>query len=586
MAINVLPKTKTPKGEHAMRTRRVLYPETSEIYICELDQCPLCGEQLELSRYSSGHKIVQNLSSTVEVGYWPKQCDNPSCINYKRKWRSAEWQQIAPMHCTYGFDVITTIGWQRQTSRLTFEDIHSDLAGRIIISESQVRHLYQERYLPLLASQERTRWDELEQVSQEFGLILSLDGLAPEGGEPQLWVVRELQTGVTLRSGWLSEQGQHAFENFLRPIVETDLTVRAVLSDKQRGLLPAVNEIFPEARHAFCQLHYLKNIAEPAASADETMKVELRKTLRQNAGDIIRPEHVEQPGVLTVTGLLPSAVIENPAAEGKTEQHSVDQVEQERHSIVDALIRRVRYLLTLKGRPPFRMAGIEMYQGFRELCDCLEVFIAHIPDERLIRLQHGLSEALKCFTDDYDQLSEVAGWLIHISTLLDPEENPYRTGDEVENELVEYLDQLLEQNKDNPTLFIFASKICKTTGNYASGLFHTYDVPTLPRTNNDRESEFRGLNQRLLRTTGQKGATKRMIQRSGAWELIPRPGSLEETISAFSSVDMDVFREERQRLRNHRSRFKLHTRSGKRVLTELEKLTERWLKLPQDNQKR
>ena len=36
MAINVLPKTKTPKGEHAMRTRRVLYPETSEMYICEL----------------------------------------------------------------------------------------------------------------------------------------------------------------------------------------------------------------------------------------------------------------------------------------------------------------------------------------------------------------------------------------------------------------------------------------------------------------------------------------------------------------------------------------------------------------------
>ena len=85
MAINVLPKTKTPKGEHAMRTRRVLYPETSEMYICELDQCPLCGEQLELSRYSSGHKIVQNLSSTVEVGYWPKQCDNPELHQLQAK---------------------------------------------------------------------------------------------------------------------------------------------------------------------------------------------------------------------------------------------------------------------------------------------------------------------------------------------------------------------------------------------------------------------------------------------------------------------------------------------------------------------
>lgn len=50
--------------------------------------------------------------------------------------------------------------------------------------------------------------------------------------------------------------------------------------------------------------------------------------------------------------------------------------------------------------------------------------------------------------DDYDQLNEVAGWLIHISKLLDSDEKPSRTGDEVEKERVEYLDQLLEQTKD------------------------------------------------------------------------------------------------------------------------------------------
>ena len=62
-----------------MRTCRKLYPQTSEMYICELDQCPLCGEQLKLSRYSSGHKIVQNLSSTLKIGYWPKQFDSHGC---------------------------------------------------------------------------------------------------------------------------------------------------------------------------------------------------------------------------------------------------------------------------------------------------------------------------------------------------------------------------------------------------------------------------------------------------------------------------------------------------------------------------
>ena len=69
-----------------------------------------------------------------------------------------------------------------------------------------MRHLYHERYLPLLACHERQYLAELQAVSQQSGLILSLDGLAPEGGEPQLWAVRELQLGLTLRSGWLSQR--------------------------------------------------------------------------------------------------------------------------------------------------------------------------------------------------------------------------------------------------------------------------------------------------------------------------------------------------------------------------------------------
>jgi hypothetical protein len=56
------------------------------------------------------------------------------------------------------------------------------------------------------------------------------------------------------------------------------LQVTAVMSDKQSGLLPAVAEVFPQARHAFCQSHYLRNIAIPVAEAGEAMKVRLRQT--------------------------------------------------------------------------------------------------------------------------------------------------------------------------------------------------------------------------------------------------------------------------------------------------------------------
>lgn len=548
-----------------MRTQKQLYPEISKVYICELEACSICGSLLEQSDYLNGRKTVQTMSTVMQIGYYPKRCPQPGCRG-QNSLRSAEWQQVAPIHGTYGFDVIASIGWQRQTLHQTYGEIHGGLTDRLQISQSQVRYLYTYHYLPLLACHERGCWAEIERVSAELGLILTLDGLAPEGGEPQLWLVRELRTGKTLRSGWLSEQGQTAFENFLGPIAEQGLRVEAVMSDKQRGLVPAIEVVFPKAKHAFCQSHYLGNIAEPVAKADEAMKVSLRKAVRQQVGDLIRPEQVEQAGVLTVTGLLPSPIRDEQAAETvsettgdepaaclEAEMERSDPVQQEQAEIETAFKRRVRYLLTLKGRPPFRLAGIEMYERLTEVSACLAEMTAHAPSSCLEQLQQGLNQSLAMFKADYLNLSQGADWLHQISALLDPQ--PARTGKQVRQALLTYLDAIERQSHANQVLAAFAKQIEKTTHNYQPGLFHTYDIPDLPRTNNDRESEFRGLNQQLLRTTGQKGGARRLIQRSGAWELIPRPGSLPETVEAISTVEHCEYQKERTRVRSHRNRF-------------------------------
>ncbi len=114
---------------------------------------------------------------------------------------------------------------------------------------------------------------------------------------------------------------------------------------------------------------------------------------------------------------------------------------------------------------------------------------------------------------------------------------------------------------------------------YAPGLFHPYAVADLPRTNNARESEFRDLNRRLLMTTGQKGGVRRLLQRAGAWELIPRPNLLPETIRALSQVKAEELREQ-QRVHQHRNRFRLHTRSAKQSQKQLKHLEQRWAALP------
>lgn len=327
------------------------------------------------------------------------------------------------------------------------------------------------------------------------------------------------------------------------------------------------------------------------AKADEAMKVSLRKAVRQQVGDLIRPEQVEQAGVLTVTGLLPSPIRDEQAAETvsettgdepaaclEAEMERSDPVQQEQAEIETAFKRRVRYLLTLKGRPPFRLAGIEMYERLTEVSACLAEMTAHAPSSCLEQLQQGLNQSLAMFKADYLNLSQGADWLHQISALLDPQ--PARTGKQVRQALLTYLDAIERQSHANQVLAAFAKQIEKTTHNYQPGLFHTYDIPDLPRTNNDRESEFRGLNQQLLRTTGQKGGARRLIQRSGAWELIPRPGSLPETVEAISTVEHCEYQKERTRVRSHRNRFYLHTRSVKRSRKQLQNLKDRWLQLP------
>jgi hypothetical protein len=467
--------------------------------------------------------------------------------------------------------VIAQIGWQRQMQRQTFREVHLDLQTSVRISETQVRAIYNDRYLPLLACHERQQMEGLKTVAVQGGLWLSLDGLAPEGGEAQLWLVRELRSGVTLRSGWMSQQSQTAFVNFLQPIAELGLPVTVVMSDKQRGLVPAIAEVFSGAKHSFCQAHYLGNAAEPISEADEAMKIELRQGVRQEIGALIRQEKVENQGVLTVTGGIPSPVTPGEAAP--------DSVEQEQDAILQDLSRRIRYLLTLKGRPPFRLAGIEMFERLTEVKDCLERLIAHHSHPQLALLLQGLCVSLQRVQTHYMLLRQATDWLEHIADLLDPVEKPPRSAEQVQETLFAYLQEIETISHPQPGLQSFFKTIQKTTLSYAPGLFHCYDIPGLPRTNNARESDFRDLNRRLLRTTGQKGLTRRLILRSGAWELLHRPATLQDTILAFNRVAPQDFYEERQRLRQHRNRFRLHTRSAKQSCLQLAKLEQRWANL-------
>jgi hypothetical protein len=184
--------------------------------------------------------------------------------------------------CTYGLDVIAQIGWWRDREHLNREQIHARLEGRgLQISERQVDHLYA-RYQVLLGCTERLNRDQLQAVvAERGGLIISLDGLEPEGASEQLWVVREVQTGLTMVVGWLARVNYKSLAALLKPVVDMGLPILATVSDKQGSVAKALLKVWPAVPHQWCQSHYLGQVTRPIYEHDSALKTELRQTIRQ-----------------------------------------------------------------------------------------------------------------------------------------------------------------------------------------------------------------------------------------------------------------------------------------------------------------
>lgn len=109
---------------------------------------------------------------------------------------------------------------------------------------------------------------------------MSLDGLQPEQGNEQLWVVREVLSGAVLGAANLQQATAPMLAALLRPIVAAKVPVLGVVSDAQESIRLAVAEVFPGVPHQLCQYHALREAAEPLWEADRHLLVEAKKELR------------------------------------------------------------------------------------------------------------------------------------------------------------------------------------------------------------------------------------------------------------------------------------------------------------------
>ena len=132
------------------------------------------------------------------------------------------------------------------------------------------------------------------------------------------------------------------------------------------------------------------------------------------------------------------------------------------------------------------------------------------------------------------------------------------------------------QPKGAPAFETFGRHLDTVSRSSWPGLCHCYEVPGLPRTNNELESHFRDTRRRLLRTTGQQGQTQRTLQRQGAWELLPHPPTEAKLREALRQTPLEDLTQERQRFAAHRQRFRLQSRSLRQTQAQCDQLRQQW----------
>jgi len=274
------------------KTARQIEVQARHIYNSETNVCPHCEKPLRARSYYQWRKIVQQLDGAVYVASRAKECVNSECEHRGRSYNSAAAQMVTVPECTYGLDVIAQIGWWRDREHLNRQQIHSRLEEKgIEISERQVDHLYA-RYQVLMGCAERLERKRMEEVVEERGgLMVGLDGLEPEGASEQLWVVREVQTDRILVVGWLPRVNYQTLKALLEPVVDMGLPVLATVSDKQGCVRKALQEVWPDVPHQWCQSHYLGHATRPIYDYDSALETEMRQTIRreirESIGDVL-----------------------------------------------------------------------------------------------------------------------------------------------------------------------------------------------------------------------------------------------------------------------------------------------------------
>lgn len=223
--------------------------------------CAACGRRLWVTQRRV--RYVERLDGVLRWDRCDKRCPDPSCSARSRIFRPLDDVRIALPNKTFGLDVTCFVGEQHLLHGRSLTAIGRELVERgIPIDQTHVGELF--RNYVALSKLARGTDDALKAHLRELGgAVLMADGVQFDHRSPVLYVAWDARTGTPLYGESRAFKGKDDLVEVLERVKAMDFPIAAIVSDKERGLVPAFAQVFPGVPHQYCQFHFLENCALP-----------------------------------------------------------------------------------------------------------------------------------------------------------------------------------------------------------------------------------------------------------------------------------------------------------------------------------
>ena len=205
-------------------------------------ECPRCGALLR-RRCALWHKYLITLEGRIHIFSLGYSCPRRRCS--RAIYRSDEAEHLSPKGSSFGFDIITQIGWWRFWDHRALDEIVILLnAKRLPVSRRHILNLIG-NFVALLRAAQPAKLETHRAYFKRHGLVISVDGMEPEQGNEMLFVVREANLDLTLVAETLyGSRADLISRRLLEPVKALGFRIRAVVSDADKN----IRRVCPTAR--------------------------------------------------------------------------------------------------------------------------------------------------------------------------------------------------------------------------------------------------------------------------------------------------------------------------------------------------